>query len=94
MGFGSGSPLRNGTRVSLQLDFVLFEDGPCARPDETGLFDAITRGIAGQTRITRRIADLLAGGATAGAPSDLRRRLARRAPGRLLQYPSILPGGH
>ena len=66
------------TSVELQLDTVFFEDGLCAGPDESELFESVMEDLALQRSTAQQIVELLCAGASRGQVFDLLRPLGRR----------------
>jgi hypothetical protein len=66
--------------IELQLDTVFFEDGLCVGPDESGLFESVTKDFAQQRDTARQVVELLRAGASPGQVFDLIRPLGRREP--------------
>jgi hypothetical protein len=62
------------------LDFVVLGDGLCVRPDESGLYGALTEALDAQRAAAREAAGALQGGASLGQVFEIVRPLARNRP--------------
>jgi hypothetical protein len=80
-GGGGGFPAREREEIAaaeLRLDLVIFEDGLCAGPDESELFESITEDLEQQRYAAREIVAALRDGAPEGRIFEILRPLARR----------------
>ena len=66
--------------TELCLDFVIFEDGLCAGPDESGLFESVTESLELQCNVAQDVVAALLNGASAGQVFEILRPFARRTP--------------
>jgi hypothetical protein len=57
---------------------VFFDDGLCAGPDESGLFESVREDLERQRNAAARIVEALCGGGSAGQVFEILRPLARR----------------
>src|SRR5574340_979426 len=76
-GSGRAASAEGATQIELALDFAVFEDGLCAGPDETGLFEVLNEDVARQREATQEIVAALHGGASVGRVFDVLRPLAQ-----------------
>lgn len=84
-GWGGGSGRESAATelaaVELVLDFVILEDGLCAGPDESAMFEALNESLDVQRTAAREAVRLLTSGASVGQVFEVVRPLARHDPG-------------
>lgn len=85
LGFGGGGGGRHSraieedvTEVAFELDSVFLDDGLCAGPDQSGLFERLTQDLARQRAAAAAIAQALRNGFSRGQVFELLLPLARR----------------
>ncbi|HXR77008.1 MAG TPA: hypothetical protein VN737_13600 [Bryobacteraceae bacterium] len=66
-------------QIELQLDVVFFDDGLCAGPDDTGLFESVREDLEQQLRTAQQVVQARRSGASWGAVFEILRPLARRS---------------
>ncbi len=66
--------------IELCLDFVILEDGLCAGPDESELFECLTENLELQCKVAQEVVAGLHNGSSAGQVFEILRPLARRTP--------------
>jgi hypothetical protein len=82
-GIGSAGSARDfdgedAEHIELQLDAAIFEDGLCAGPNESGLFDSVTEALDLERSAARQIVDILRAGGSLGQAFEILRPLAKR----------------
>lgn len=86
IGYGGGGGRRNRmggepiAATELCLDFVVLEDGLCAGPDESELFDSLTESLEIQRNVAQEVVTALNNGASAGQVFEILRPIARFTP--------------
>jgi hypothetical protein len=80
---GGGGGFHNGSseelaKIELSLDMAIFEDGLCAGPDASGLFESLTDDLERQRDTSQTIVAALRNGASEGQIFEILRPLARR----------------
>lgn len=83
-GMGRGGRRNRGedaqlVQIELQLDIVFFDDGLCAGPDDTGLFENVREDLEQQLRTAQQVVQARRSGASWGAVFEILRPLARRS---------------
>jgi hypothetical protein len=99
VGAGGGGRLSKGRSdehivgIELCLDLAIFEDGLCAGPDESGLFEGLTETLERQRSTAQEIVTALRNGASEGQIFELVRPLARHIsePAPVRRHPHPLP---
>lgn len=64
--------------TEMLLDLAFFEDGLCAGPDESGLFDSVSSALASQRAVAQDIVDAIRDGAPIGQLFEMLRPLAQQ----------------
>jgi hypothetical protein len=82
-GIGSAGGARDADgedveHIELQLDAAIFEDGLCAGPNESGLFDSVTEALNLERNTARQIVEILRSGGSLGQAFEILRPLAKR----------------
>jgi hypothetical protein len=83
VGASGGGGIQKGlsdeiAQIELSLDIAIFEDGLCAGPDDSGLFETLTHDLNRQRDMALKIVADLRNGASEGQIFDMLRPLARR----------------
>ncbi|MES1257346.1 MAG: hypothetical protein ABUS51_02905 [Acidobacteriota bacterium] len=94
VGMGGGGQRGMGPGIietELVLDSVIFEDGLCAGPDESGLFGSLTKDLADQRQTAQEIVSALRNGASPGQVFEILRPLARHPRQALSRAASFSP---